>query len=373
MDRMIDWQTGKYSEAELERMLSELLKEIKAADEESKNRAKYRWDHVAKPLHSLGILEEDIIQIAGITGCSDLSLDKKALVVMCADNGIVEEGVTQTGQEVTAAVTANMTRGDSCVCIMAEQADVDVFPVDIGVACDIGPVGNRHPLINRNIRRGTRNFLKEPSMTRRETLEAILTGISLVEELKEKHYKIIATGEMGIGNTTTSSAVAAVLMNMEPERVTGKGAGLSHAGLERKLGVIKEGIHARKPDPQDGVDVLSKVGGLDIAGLTGIFLGGGIYHIPIVIDGFISATAAVAAMTICHISRDYMIAAHVSAEPAGEHLLCYLEKKPIIRAEMCLGEGTGAVASLPLLEMAVSVYNRMSTFVELEIEDYKPL
>lgn len=363
----------EYSVAELEAMLSEHLGNIQIPNEAALKKAGLRWSKVAKPLSSLGLLEEDITQIAGITGSAEVSLDKKALVIMCADNGIVEEGVTQAGQEVTAVVTANITRGQSCVCLMAEQAKTDVFPVDIGVACPIENPGSSHALIERSIRKGTRNFLKQPAMTKQETLAAVLTGIEIVKDLTKKGYKIIATGEMGIGNTTTSSAVAAVLMEAAPELVTGKGAGLSSAGLERKIHVVAEGIRLRKPNRWDGIDVLSKVGGLDLAGLTGVFLGGAVYHVPIVIDGFISAAAAAAATVISKISKDYMIAAHVSAEPAGRVILGYLEKKSVIHAHMSLGEGTGAVALMPLLDMALSVYQKMSTFSEIEIEEYKVL
>lgn len=360
-------------ETELERILSDYLKRIKPPDEAAARQAAYRWSKVAKPLNSLGILEEDITQIAGITGSPSVSLDKKALVIMCADNGIVEEGVTQTGQEVTAVVTGNITRGDSCACLMAERAGAEVFPVDMGVACEIENAGNRHPLLRCGIGRGTRNFLKEPAMTRREALAAVLTGISVAEELKSRDYNIIATGEMGIGNTTTSSAVASVLMNVPPELVTGKGAGLDDAGLARKLQAVKSGVLLHRPDRNDGVDVLSKVGGFDLAGLAGLFLGGAVFHIPVVIDGFISAAAAAAAAAIHKTAADYMMASHVSAEPAGRMLLDFLGRKPVIQAGMCLGEGTGAVALMPLLDMALSVYRDMSTFSEIEIEEYREL
>lgn len=361
----------KYSQKELEYMLSEHVKKIDALDEEAINKSENRWSRIAKPLKSLGVLEGIITQIAGITGTPDFSLDKKALVIMCADNGVVAEGVTQTGQEVTAVVTANITGGRSCACLMAKRANADVFPVDIGVACDLEQLSGRYPLLNCKIRKGTRNFLKSPAMTRQETLAAILTGIAIVQDLTEKGYTLIATGEMGIGNTTTSSAVASVLMDVAPELVTGRGAGLDSAGLKRKLQVVKAGISRHKPDRRDAIAVLSSVGGLDMAGLTGIFLGGGIYRVPVIIDGFISAIAAETASVICKTAKEYSIASHVSAEPAGRVLLGYMGKKSVIQAEMCLGEGTGAVALMPILDMALSVYLEMSTFLEIEIEDYK--
>lgn len=347
--------------------------EIKPMDETAMKQASDRWDQVAKPLHSLGLLEEAVVRIAGMTGTSEIHIEKKALVIMCADNGVVEEGVTQTGQEVTAVVTENFTRGESCVCLMAEKAGVDVYPVDIGVAADLMDTGTKYPLTVRKIAYGTKNFAREPAMTRKETKEAIQAGICIVEKLKGQGYGIIATGEMGIGNTTTSSAAASVLLGKEVELLTGKGAGLTDRGLQTKIRVINEAIRLHKPDRTDGIDVLSKVGGLDLAGLTGVFLGGAIYRIPIVVDGVISATAALAAVTICPAAGSYMLASHVSAEPAGRLLLEALELKPVIHGGMFLGEGTGAVALMPLLDMAVEIYEKMSTFQEIEIEEYHDL
>jgi nicotinate-nucleotide--dimethylbenzimidazole phosphoribosyltransferase len=326
---------------------------------------------VAKPLNSLGILEDDIIKLAGIRETPMVDIEKPALVIMCADNGIVEEGVTQTGREVTALVTENMTNGNSSVCIMAARARVEVFPVDIGVARDLKP-GFCHPLLNRKIAYGTKNFLKEPAMKRGEAVRSIETGIRLVRKLARKGHQFIATGEMGIGNTTTSSAVASLLLKREPETLTGRGAGLNDQGLKRKLEVIKKAVEQYGPVCRDTVDVLACVGGFDLAGLTGVFLGGAVYRIPVLVDGFISAAAALSAECIYPGCRDFMLASHVSAEPAGRLLLDELGLKPLIQAGMCLGEGSGAVAAIPLLHMAADVYNSMSSFQEIQIEAYKP-
>ncbi len=210
-------------------------------------------------------------------------------------------------------------------------------------------------------------------MTREEAVRAIETGIQLAGELKEKGYGILATGEMGIGNTTTSSALVSALLDIPPEQVTGRGAGLSTEGLRRKVDVIRRGIALHKPNPKDPVDVLSKVGGFDIAGLTGVFLGGAANRIPVVMDGFISAAAALLAVRLCPAASDYILASHVSKEPAGTLLLDVLEKKPALTCDMCLGEGTGAVAVFPLLEMGLHIYHDMSTFDETDIETYVPL
>ena len=326
-----------------------------------------RWDSIAHPLHSLGKLEDMIVHIAGITGDEKMHLEKKALIVMCADNGIVEEGVTQTGQEVTAIVAENMAKERSSAAIMCRKTGTDIYPVDIGIARDT------EGIIQKKIAYGTKNFLKEPAMTREEAEKAVMAGVELMKEAKEKGYGIVATGEMGIGNTTTASAVASVLLGVEPAVVTGRGAGLSSAGLARKITVIEEGIARHQPDPADGIDVLSKVGGFDIGGMAGVFIGGAVYGIPVVIDGVISGAAALLAKTICPACADFMIASHVSKEPATRMILEALGVSPILHADMCLGEGTGAVALFPLIDLAVAVYHGMTTFEDNSIEEYVPL
>jgi len=338
-----------------------------------------RWDGIAKPLRSLGILEEAIVKIAGMTGNTNVDISKRALIIMCADNGVVREQVTQTGSEVTAIVAENFTKKKATVSIMAGVSKTDLFPVDIGIERDMENSLNINEeivpfrILNRKISYGTKNLYVEHAMTREETIAAIEVGINLVEELKKKNYNIIATGEMGIGNTTTSSAVASVLLDKPVELVTGKGAGLSSKGLDRKIHVIKESIKLNKPNSKDPLDVLSKVGGLDIAGLVGVFIGGATFKIPIVIDGFISAVAALIAVRMEPLVIDYILPSHVSKEPAGEMLLKELGLTPFISCGMFLGEGTGAIAVFPILEMACNVYRDMSTFGEIDIQEYKPL
>lgn len=351
---------------------TELLKKISPSNAYYKQEAKQHLDRIAKPLHSLGLLEDALVQIAGIRETSHISLAKKALVILCADNGVVEEKVTQTGSEVTAIVAANFLTSDSCACIMARQTDTHVYPIDMGMLKDVFPPDT--PLNNgKKVAYGTKNIAKYPAMTREEALKAILSGIETVRELKNMNYDIIATGEMGIGNTTTSSAITSVLLNVPVESVTGKGAGLSDEGLLRKQKVIKEAIDLHMPDPSDPIDILSKLGGFDIAGLTGIYLGSAIYHLPVVLDGIISAVAALLAVRLAPNTKDYLLPSHLSKEPASKLLLDELGVKPFLNCEMCLGEGTGAVALYPLLDMALSVYNQMRTFEDIQIDDYKPL
>ena len=238
--------------------------------------------------------------------------------------------------------------------------------MDIGIAAD-------SKIINRKIAYGTKNMAKEPAMTRQEVKKALEVGIAMAEELKEKGYGIIATGEMGIGNTTTSSAVTSVLLEEAPAKVTGRGAGLTSAGLEKKIEVIRKAIQLHQPEKEDVLDVLSKVGGLDIAGMAGIFIGGAALGIPVVADGFISCVAALCAVRMCPAVRDYVITSHKSKEPATVMILEALGIPVFLDCDMCLGEGSGAVAIYPLLDMAMAVYNSMSTFADNEMDNYVPL
>ncbi len=347
--------------------LTVCLAQIQPIDRVSSSLCEKRWDAIAKPLKSLGKLEGYLIQIAGIQRTSQIQWKKKALVVMCADNGVVAEGVTQTGQEVTAVVAENFLDGKSCAAIMCKDAGADLFPVDIGMAVDT-PRVEKHKILY-----GTKNMAKEPAMTRKEAIHAIEVGISFAEKLKKQGYDILATGEMGIGNTTTSSAVASVLLQKPVEEVTGRGAGLTSAGLQRKIKAIHTAIEKHKPDPNDPIDVLAKVGGLDLAGLTGLYLGGAAFGMPVVMDGFISGVAALLAVRLCPLAEGYILASHASKEPAGSMVLKALGKSPSLTCDMCLGEGTGAVALFPLLDMALHIYEGMSTFSQIEVEPYVPL
>lgn len=355
------------NEMTAEEKLREDLKQIVPADAGSMEKAKQRWKTVGKPLFSLGKLEDAVIRIAGIKGKPVYSLGRKGLVIMCADNGVVAEGVTQTGQEVTAIVAENFTKKETSVCLMAEVAGVDLFPVDIGMVTDV-------PAVTRpeyKVAYGTEDMMKGPAMTREQAAQAVLNGIRIVRELAEKEYDILATGEMGIGNTTTSSAVVSVLLEKDVEAVTGRGAGLSAEGLRRKVQVIREAIRLNEPDRKDALDVLAKVGGLDIAGLAGVFLGGALCHIPVMIDGFISSAAALCAVRMAPECRDYMLASHRSGETAGGMVLDALGLSEFIDCNMSLGEGSGAVAAMPLLDMGLSVYLKMSTFEEIKVEQYE--
>lgn len=340
---------------------------IEPLQETARRRAQERLDAIAKPLDGLGQFEKLIVQIAGITGNDDIQINKRAILAMCADNGIVAEGVTQTSGEVTAIVAANMATGRSSVNRMAAVGGTEVFAADIGICTDVACESLR----NRKVRRGTANFLSEPAMTEAEALQAIEEGVLWVKECKEQGYQILGTGEMGIGNTTTSTAVGCALLGLSPEEVTGRGAGLNDAGLERKKTVIAQAIRKYGLYRQDALTVLRTVGGLDIAGLAGIFIGGALYHIPVVLDGMITAVAALAAERMVSGVRSYMIASHLSKEPITHQIMDELGLHPVILADLALGEGTGAAMLFPLLDMALTVYRENDSFDEMQIDAYE--
>lgn len=347
--------------------MEEILNKIAPVDGASMKASREHWDNIAKPLDGLGLLEEMIVKIAGIQRTPDVRLDKKAIVVMCADNGVIEEGVAQSGNDVTAIVSTNIANGSASVNRMASVAGARVVTVDVGVAHDISSPG----LWVRKVAYGTKNMAKGPAMTRQEALEAVHVGIETVRVLKEEGIQLLGTGEMGIGNTTTSSAVASVLLRVPVKEVTGRGAGLPKEGILHKAEVIRKAIALNRPDAQDVLDVISKVGGLDIAGLTGVFLGGAVYGIPVVIDGLISGIAALAAVRLCPRCLDYILPSHMGNEPCCAVLMKELGLEPIIHGRLALGEGTGTALLFPMLDMAWEVYRENSTFEEVNIGAYE--
>ena len=349
---------------ELEKLLTQIGPEHTAAREA----ARRHWNDCAKPLGGLGLLETALEDIAALTGSADVDLRERAVLVLCADNGVVAQGVTQSPSSVTAVVAENLALGRTSVCRMAAVADCRVVPVDMGVLDFPETAG----VLSRRIGNGTADMTLGPAMTRAQAEQAVLTGMDLVREQQARGVRLLATGEMGIGNTTTSSAVASVLLDRPAEEMTGRGAGLSDEGLARKVAAIRKALEVNRPNPADVLDVLRKVGGFDIAGLCGVFLGGALYGVPVLMDGFISAVAALCALRLCPLAGKAMLASHVSAEPAGALVLEALGKRPLITAGMHLGEGTGAVAAIPLLDMACAVYHGCYTFHDGGIEAYQP-
>jgi nicotinate-nucleotide--dimethylbenzimidazole phosphoribosyltransferase len=329
-------------------------------------RAKAHWDGIAKPLQGLGKLETAVTRIAGLTGDEHVSLESRTVLVLCADNGIVEESVTQTDASVTATMARRIYEHRSSVCLMAKTARANVIPVDLGMLTRVPDVYDLH------VGNGTANMAKGPAMTEAQAMQAIENGVRLARERKAAGNSILVTGEMGIGNTSTSSAIASVLLNLPVETVTGRGAGLSDEGLKRKRAAIRTAIEVNDPDPSDPFDVLYKLGGFDIAGLCGLYIGAAIERIPILIDGLISSVAALVAARLVPNCRTAMLASHCSKEPVAQAILKELGIDAILYADMKLGEGTGAVCMLPLLDMALAVYNGSVTFSETAIEQYVP-
>lgn len=342
------------------------LFQVSRPDERAMRKARSRWDAVAKPLHSLGKFEDMIVRIAGMQETEDVRLSPACALVFCADHGVVAEGVTQSESGVTALVARSIAEGNGNVNLMA--GGDDVFAVDMGMLAAVD-----HPaMIDCRQGCGTGDIARGPAMTRERALSALRAGIGLVGDMKRRGYRMIAVGEMGIGNTTACAAVACALLGERPEALVGRGAGLSDAGLQRKTEAVRSALSVNSPDPRDAVQVLAKVGGFDIAGMAGAFLGGMTYRVPMVVDGVISAVAALAASRICPEAREFMLPSHESRERAAGLALRSLALSPVIHADMALGEGTGAVLLFPLLRRALAVYEGTHTFAGLGMEAYTP-
>lgn len=345
------------------------IKQIVPTDKRYAEFAQKHWDSIAKPLRSLGRLEIFWNRIAAVQKTEFPDISQRAVVVMCADNGVVAEGVTQTDSSVTAVCTEAIACGRSNINVLADTFGAKVYAVDIGVAKDL----QCKKIISRKIAFGSGNIAKGPAMSAENAEKAVSVGIDMAEELSENGIKLIVTGEMGIGNTTPVSALSSVLLGLPPEKVTGRGAGLTTEGLLHKIDVIKRAIAVNYPYSDDPSELISKLGSYEIAGMTGLFLGGAVYGVTVVIDGVISAVSAVLASMYAHESVDYMLAGHVSAEPSGKLLLERLGLHAIIDGELRLGEGTGGIMLLPLLDGAASVYNRSHRFDDAGIERYVKL
>lgn len=346
------------------KLLEKTIAGIKPAYENSMKEAAERLDKLAKPIGSLGKLESLATKLSGMTGKQNNSFDKKVTVIMASDNGVCEEGVSSCPQVVTTVQTLNFLKGVTGVCVLSKHAGSDIRVVDIGVASDLEAPG----LISRKIRKGTSNMAKGPAMSRGEAIRGIETGIEMVSQLVSEGYSLFGTGEMGIGNTSTSSAVAMSFLGCGADAAVGKGAGLTEEDYAKKKATIERAIAINKPDPKDPIDVLSKVGGFDIAGMTGCFLGAAYYRLPIVIDGFISAAAALIAYRLNPLVKDFMIASHCSKEPGYIQISKELDLEPILNLDMRLGEGSGCPLAFNVIEAAEAIISDMATLEEAMIE-----
>ncbi|MCR5800351.1 MAG: nicotinate-nucleotide--dimethylbenzimidazole phosphoribosyltransferase [Lachnospiraceae bacterium] len=357
--------------------LQNIIDSIRPVDKEAIEQCKKRWDKVAKPLGGLGEFEDYISRIAAINSDqavnithsninkNEVDITKKAVAVFASDNGVVKRGVSQCDSSVTANIVRSLIAGTSSVCVMAKAAKADVFVTDVGVAEDIEGVSMEKMI------RSTDDICEGPAMTEETTIAAILTGVDKVKELKEKGYRLIATGEAGIGNTTTTAAMAAVLLGKNAGELTGRGAGLDDEGYRKKIEAIELAIRVNKPDNDDPTDIIRCVGGTDIAAMTGVFLGAAAYRIPVIMDGAICAVAALCACRSNPLVREFIIPSHMSGEPVMKYICKELDIHPVIDAGLHLGEGTGAVLMMSLLDTAVAVLNEAAVFEEINVEQYR--
>jgi len=338
--------------------LQEVLKNIKPVDQSRSNAIQAQLDNLTKPQGSLGRLEELAKKYCLITGKDRPTIRNKIIFTFAGDHGVTEESVSAFPKEVTPQMVLNFIRGGAGVNVLAKHAGARVIVVDMGVDYEFEPVDG---LEIRKIARGTKNMTKGPAMTRDEAERAVLAGIELVEKYKSG-LDLLGTGDMGIGNTTPSSAIVSVITGTDPEKVTGRGTGIDDQSLKNKVAIIKKAIAVNRPDPKDALDLLAKVGGYEIAGIAGLVLGAALYRIPVVIDGFISTAGALIAAELNPLSKGYMIAAHQSVEIGHRKMLEHMEQIPLLDLNLRLGEGTGAALGMSLVEAGVKILGEMATF-----------
>jgi len=345
--------------------LNGYLKQIKGPDTGAVAQAQVRLDSLAKPPGSLGELEAIAAKLAGIGGQMVYDTTKRCVIIMASDNGVVEEGVAAAPQGVTYAHTLNFGRGITGVNVLAKQFNADLIVVDVGINGDL----NDPKVVNRKIRKSTHNIAKAAAMTRDEAEKAVTIGIQTAIEAVNSGYTLLGAGEMGIGNTTTTAAVLSALTGIKPEQAAGKGAGLSDEAYRNKVNVVRTALELNKPNPEDALDVLAKVGGFDIAAMAGVFIGGAVMRVPVVIDGFISIAAALAAYRLNPLVKDFMFASHASAEQGYVHAAGALGLKPCLQLNMRLGEGSGCPIMFAIMDAACAVLRDMGTFEQGNIDD----
>ena len=349
----------------METALKNTIAFIRPADQAAMEAARARQERLAKPPRSLGQLEEIGIRLAGITGQVHNQLKKRRIVVLCADNGVCAEGVSATPQSVTLAQTINLTRGMTGASALAHHFGDEIVVVDVGVMSDVPCAA----VINKKVAYGTQNLRHEPAMTRQQALQAVMAGIEQACIAKAEGVDVLGVGEMGIGNTTTSSAVLAALTGVSVEAVTGRGGGLLDKAFAVKKQVIREALDKHRPDPNDPIDVLSKVGGFDLCAMCGVFLGAAAERIPVVIDGFISVVAALCAARLCPYVKDFLFPSHASFEVGYSIAVKELGLQPFLLLDMRLGEGSGCPLAFLTMEAACAIMNEMATFEEAAIND----
>lgn len=346
--------------------MAEAIRNIRPVDQACMEHTQARLDRLTKPRGSLGRLEELAIRYVGITGEEQPKVPSAVVLTFAADHGVTDEGVSAYPREVTAQMVLNFLRGGAGVNVLASHVGADVQVVDIGVDHDFGPLPR---LIVKKVARGTKNFLREPAMSVAQAIQALEVGVALANQLAAQGIGLLGTGEMGIGNTTPSAAITAVLTGETVAQVTGRGTGIDDEGYRRKVEVIEQAILRHHPNPDDPLDVLSKVGGLEIAGLAGLILGGAAHRIPVVLDGFIAGAAALIAVKLQPRCRDYLIASHQSVERGHGVILTQLGLMPLFDLSLRLGEGTGACLGIGLVQAAIKILTQMATFDEAGVSE----
>lgn len=347
--------------------LDETLRKIKPLDESSMKKAQKRQANLTKPPGSLGYLEQISIRLAGIKGKIPTSVGKKVVILCAADHGVVEEGVSAYPQEVTSQMLLNFVAGKAAINVLARQVGAEVLLVDVGVKNQV----KEPSIISSRVKAGTDNIAKGPAMSRQEAIKSIEAGMEVAERAIKNGAGIIATGDMGIGNTTPSTAIISVLTETPPHLITGQGTGLNHQNREKKKRVIEKAIEVNRPDKNDPIDVLAKVGGLEIGALTGVMLACAANRIPAVVDGLISSAAALLAVKMAPLAREYLFPSHLSEEPGHQTALKKLGLEPYLLLKMRLGEGTGAVLGVFIIEAALRILNEMATFEEAGVSREK--
>jgi nicotinate-nucleotide--dimethylbenzimidazole phosphoribosyltransferase len=344
-------------------LLENISKNIYSLDEKYINKAKERLDKLIKPVGSLGKIEDICMQLAGIYGSEKFDTSKKAIIAFAGDHGVYEEGVAPDPQNITYLQFPNFAKGLCGVGTLSKFVGADVVAVDVGINCDHKLDG----VLDYKIRKGTSNMAKGPAMSREEAIKCLEIGIEVAENCIEKGYKVIGIGEMGICNTTPSSAIISVIGDCDPLEVTGIGAGLKKERVAHKASVIRKSIELNKPNPNDAIDILSKVGGFEIGAMAGVVLGCSANRIPVVLDGFISYAAALLAYKINPKCREYMIASHLSAEPGTQKSLEIINLSPVLNMDMRLGEGSGAALAFNIIEASNYTYQNMATYDEVDL------
>ena len=350
----------------MSKLIESTIRNIKPLDLRAMSLARARQDNLTKPAGSLGRLEELSIRLAGIQGRPQPQIKDKAVIVMVADHGVVAEGTSAYPQEVTAQMVLNFVRGGAAINVISRQIGARVVVVDIGIAVD---TASFEGILHRKVASGTQNMCRGSAMTLEQAERAIETGIEIVDDQINKGLDIVGTGDMGIGNTTASSAICAVLTGRTAAEVTGRGTGINDAQMQHKVEVINRALAVNKPEAAKPLEVLAKVGGLEIGGLAGVVLGAASRRVPVMIDGFISGAAALIAAGLCPRCKEYMIAGHVSVEPGHKYMLEHLGIKPLLNLDMRLGEGTGAALGISLAETSCRILSEMATFAEAGVSE----